>query len=390
MNHVHADGEGKPVVTNTSTATAGCIAASLRQAAELIEAGAPIHSGGIMVQTEETVVRITSDLVLHRIAIPLPGAYAPTEQPLHEKSQPKSDREADRARFTDKDFNRWLDDGISDAGHTVWDAVGCIASAWAGWEARSMLNWNAHQLEHPEAVTTQALLAEVQELIGNEYMDARARRRLTGWLEKAQAFMAPTEPGLPYPTVPSLIGLAEVLPPKPIDGAPYMATMTAPQATELHKRFGALVRALADYPQKNTHQLQAAKVCAGVDALAKAYAEEGAKPMSEGDMERALQWVREETQGTLGQRENLPLIEEAVAAYDPERVARAGHTVQRDIAPDVRAVVQEYIEAREAVTAATKPPSQWSPPIVLPHSSPLGPRIREAWAALRALVEAAP
>lgn len=319
MNHVHADGEGKPVITNTSTATAGSIAASLRQAAERIEAGAPISSGGIMVQNEETVVRITSDLVLHKITVPLPlpaeakpgrvpdgrrfavceitdlskwvqapfGVVRARDEVIvahctHKDSaeyvasalnagEPKRDREADRARFTDKDFNRWLDDGISDAGHTVWDAVGCTASAWAGWEARSMLNWNAHQLEHPEAVTTQALLAELQELIGNEYMDARARRRLTGWLEKAQAFIAPTEPGLPYPTVPSLIGLAEVLPPKPIDGAPYMATMTAQQATELHKRFGALVRALADYPEQNTHQLQARKVCAGVDELAKVY-----------------------------------------------------------------------------------------------------------------------
>ncbi|MCE7031772.1 hypothetical protein LY625_03930 [Lysobacter sp. GX 14042] len=46
------------------------------------------------------------------------------------------DREADRTRFTDKAFNDWLDTGISDAGHTVWDAVGDTQAAWKGWEAR--------------------------------------------------------------------------------------------------------------------------------------------------------------------------------------------------------------------------------------------------------------
>lgn len=46
------------------------------------------------------------------------------------------DRESDRRRFSDPAFNCWLDDGISDAGHTVWDAVGDVAAAWAGWEAR--------------------------------------------------------------------------------------------------------------------------------------------------------------------------------------------------------------------------------------------------------------
>ena len=50
--------------------------------------------------------------------------------------QPSRDREADRARFTDPVFNRWLDEGISDAGHTVWDAVGDTQAAWQGWENR--------------------------------------------------------------------------------------------------------------------------------------------------------------------------------------------------------------------------------------------------------------
>jgi len=45
------------------------------------------------------------------------------------------DREADRSRFPDADFNAWLDAGITDCGHTVYDAIGNIADAWQGWNA---------------------------------------------------------------------------------------------------------------------------------------------------------------------------------------------------------------------------------------------------------------
>lgn len=48
------------------------------------------------------------------------------------------DREADRRRFTDHGFNNWLDEGISDCGHTVWSAVGDVQAAWQGWEARAL------------------------------------------------------------------------------------------------------------------------------------------------------------------------------------------------------------------------------------------------------------
>ena len=47
---------------------------------------------------------------------------------------PPRDREADRARFPDHRFNAWLDTGISDAGHTVWDQIGDVCSAWAAWQ----------------------------------------------------------------------------------------------------------------------------------------------------------------------------------------------------------------------------------------------------------------
>lgn len=48
----------------------------------------------------------------------------------------KRDREVDRGRFPDPAFNRWLDEGISDGGHTVYDALVDIADAWSGWSAR--------------------------------------------------------------------------------------------------------------------------------------------------------------------------------------------------------------------------------------------------------------
>jgi|GEM_PF-3055033 len=44
-------------------------------------------------------------------------------------------REQDRQQWQDPDFNKWLDDAISDAGHTVWDAIPDVGSAWNGWDA---------------------------------------------------------------------------------------------------------------------------------------------------------------------------------------------------------------------------------------------------------------
>jgi len=62
---------------------------------------------------------------------PVGAAIAQPAEPVAPR-----DREADRARFTDPAFNRWLDEGISDAGHTVWDAVGDVQAAWSGWDNR--------------------------------------------------------------------------------------------------------------------------------------------------------------------------------------------------------------------------------------------------------------
>ncbi|WP_161893280.1 hypothetical protein [Pseudomonas juntendi] len=44
-------------------------------------------------------------------------------------------REQDRQRWNDPDFNKWLDEAISDAGHTVWDSIPDVGSAWNGWDA---------------------------------------------------------------------------------------------------------------------------------------------------------------------------------------------------------------------------------------------------------------
>lgn len=46
------------------------------------------------------------------------------------------DREADRLRFTDPAFNKWLDEPITNAGHTVWDLIPDVCCAWHGWENR--------------------------------------------------------------------------------------------------------------------------------------------------------------------------------------------------------------------------------------------------------------
>lgn len=47
------------------------------------------------------------------------------------------DREADRHRFPDPAFNRWLDESITENGEfSVWHQLGDVATAWAAWESR--------------------------------------------------------------------------------------------------------------------------------------------------------------------------------------------------------------------------------------------------------------
>jgi hypothetical protein len=49
----------------------------------------------------------------------------------------KRDREQDRIRFPDPDFNRWLDEAITENGEfTAWHALSSTGDAYAGWSVR--------------------------------------------------------------------------------------------------------------------------------------------------------------------------------------------------------------------------------------------------------------
>lgn len=63
-------------------------------------------------------------------------ADAPAAPVVQAEQQPVRYREADRVRFPDPAFNKWLDESISDSWHTVWDQIGDTADAWSGWENR--------------------------------------------------------------------------------------------------------------------------------------------------------------------------------------------------------------------------------------------------------------
>lgn len=66
------------------------------------------------------------------------------------------DREADRLRFSDEAFNRWLDECISDSGHTVWDQIPDVCCAWHGWNNREYYanksNWEDRDDEWTEEI----------------------------------------------------------------------------------------------------------------------------------------------------------------------------------------------------------------------------------------------
>lgn len=47
------------------------------------------------------------------------------------------DRDADRQKFSDPAFNRWLDESITENGEfSVWHQLGDVATAWSAWESR--------------------------------------------------------------------------------------------------------------------------------------------------------------------------------------------------------------------------------------------------------------
>lgn len=101
-------------------------------------------------------------------------------------------READRARFPDPGFNNWLDEGISDAGHTVWDAIGSIEDAWSGWGARRY-----YEAKQPDAVAglVEKAIAAMRgkrnlwrcDLVGDQISVERMREILTAAFAAALA-----------------------------------------------------------------------------------------------------------------------------------------------------------------------------------------------------------
>lgn len=112
--------------------------------AQLAAPAAPVQSiaeklDGLAADAEASRTAAT-DQTLERIHLHMREAYqhaatlARAAQ-LGAPAAPAHDHEADRQRFPDPDFNRWLDESVSDY-HTVWEAVGDIAAAWAGWDNR--------------------------------------------------------------------------------------------------------------------------------------------------------------------------------------------------------------------------------------------------------------
>jgi hypothetical protein len=49
------------------------------------------------------------------------------------------DRESDRQRYPDINFNRWLDESITENGEfSVWHQIEDIVAAWAAWQSRPL------------------------------------------------------------------------------------------------------------------------------------------------------------------------------------------------------------------------------------------------------------
>ena len=82
------------------------------------------------------------------------GLYHANEQIKYLESHPVKDREKDRLRFSDEAFNRWLDDCISDSGHTVYDFVENVCEAWHGWENSRYYTHPVKELTDEEIIKT--------------------------------------------------------------------------------------------------------------------------------------------------------------------------------------------------------------------------------------------
>ncbi len=84
-------------------------------------------------------------------------------------------READRERFPDDAFNEWLDQGISDCGHTVWDSIVSVESAWLAWSAAKYDGHLQDELDRQYQAAMELQLAEHQEAEFSVYLKAVAK-----------------------------------------------------------------------------------------------------------------------------------------------------------------------------------------------------------------------
>lgn len=130
-----------------------CTCAECRAIAAAIRRLTTPEQPGSAVQREAVAEIAGSDTVLGResrfvrwepgvdpFKLPLGGKlYLRQSTPSPAPAAEQGGREADRRRFDDPAFNDWLDQGISDCGHTVWHAIADVASAWEGWEAARAL-----------------------------------------------------------------------------------------------------------------------------------------------------------------------------------------------------------------------------------------------------------
>lgn len=130
-------------------------------------------------------------------------------------SKPARDREADRQRFPDPLFNKWLDEGIAD-GYTAWDALSSTGDAKAGWDCRA--SYDVQPCGHPQALLLRS--AETSEPLYCEACDDKSGRRDA---EAMEAALSPSPvaaqqegwislPALPEPQMPVLLDIGKKYP----------------------------------------------------------------------------------------------------------------------------------------------------------------------------------
>lgn len=89
---------------------------------------------------KDDIRAVLADLDAARAALTAPAAEVPEQSTRLRGGVPEGEqrnREADRARFPDPNFNRWLDEAITENGeYTAWHALQSTGDAYAGWCVR--------------------------------------------------------------------------------------------------------------------------------------------------------------------------------------------------------------------------------------------------------------